>query len=461
VPQSRREQLQAYRFMQRRVRTALLDADPDTNDAPLSRMGAATYAGIMVAILVLAGAGIYGVFNRGGSTAWKKAGTLISERETGRQFIYTDKTLYQVQNVTSAQLVLGPRMTILDVAHNSLRNTPHGGIIGIRGGPEDVPKPKTMVGSTWSVCVGGDLTSTAAVPMQIEPGVKAAGTAPAAAKGFLLRAPQGTFLLAQNHVYLIPPAWLTALSYGSAAPGLRVTDAFIAAIPRGQTLQPLTGLVGFGKNGSLLGVGGVRTKIGQVLQDRIDRRLFYLVVSGGLAPVTELQAKLQLADRATQKLQHGTRPLVVDPDALTGIAIRKLPKAPARAQQAPVTRPLLLTPAVNEQICVVYPPTSAAPTVVYGRYVPVANTSGLVRLPLGAGAIVDVPSSATAAATYFVSDAGVAFPIAGSALTQLGLDAVPHARVPSGVLSSIVTGPELDTHDAGALAGGGFIKQPK
>ena len=138
--------------MQRRVRTALLDTDPDTNDAPLSRMGAATYAGIMVAILVLAGAGIYGIFNRGGSVAWKKPGTLITERETSRQFVYIHKTLYQVQNVTSAQLVLGPSMTILDVAHNSLRNTRHGGIIGIRGAPEDTPKPKDVAGSTWSVC---------------------------------------------------------------------------------------------------------------------------------------------------------------------------------------------------------------------------------------------------------------------------------------------------------------------
>ena len=461
MPQSRREQLQAYRFMQRRVRTALLDADPDTNDAPLSRMGTATYAGIMVAILVLAGAGIYGIFNRGGSAAWKKAGTLITERETSRQFIYVDKTLYQVQNVTSAQLVLGPSMTILDVAHNSLRGTRQGGIIGIRGAPEDTPKPKNVAGSTWSVCVGGNLTATAAVPMQIQPGVKAAGATIPASSGILLRAPQGTFLLAQNHVYLIPSKWLTALSYGSATPGVQVTNAFIAAIPRGQTLQPVTRLAGFGAKGPTLGVGGRTTKVGQVLQDGTDRRLYYLVVSGGLAPFTALQARLQLADSATQRLQGGARAFVVDPDVLTGVPIKKLPKAPPREQQAPVNRPVPITPNANEQICVVYPPTSAAPTAVYGHYVPVPNTAGLVRLPLGAGAVVQVPSSATAAATYFISDAGVAFPIASDGLSQLGLDQVPTGRVPSSVLGAIVAGPPLDRRSASALAAGGFIKLPK
>jgi ESX secretion system ATPase EccB len=461
VAQSRREQLQAYRFMQRRVRTALLDADPDTNDAPLARMGTATYAGIMVAILVLAGAGIYGIFNRGGSTAWKKPGTLITERETSRQFIYVDKTLYQVQNVTSAQLILGPTMTILDVAHNSLRNTRHGGIVGIRGAPEDTPKPKDVAGSTWSVCVGGNLTATSAVPMQIQPGVKAAGATIPATSGILLRAPQGTFLLAQSHVYLIPAKWLTALSYGSATPGVPVANAFVAAIPRGQTLQPITGLVGFRGQGPKLGVGGQPTKIGQVLEDATDRRLYYLVVSGGLAPLTALQARLQLADPATQRLQGGVRARVVDPDVLTGVPIKKLPKAAPRAQQAPINRPAPLTPTPNEQVCVVYPPTSAAPTVVHGSYVPVPNTAGLVRLPLGAGAVVQVPSAVAAPATYFVSDAGVAFPIDNDGLSQLGLEQVAKARVPSSVLGAIVAGPPLDKRSASALAAGGFIKLAK
>ena len=177
--------------------------------------------------------------------------------------------------------------------------------------------------------------------------------------------------------------------------------------------------------------------------------------------MTALQARLQLADAATQRVQGGARTLVEDPDALNGVPIKALPKSLPRAQQAPTTRPVPLAPNSNEQVCVVYPPTSAAPTVVYGRYVPIPNTSGLVRLPLGAGAVVQVPSAAAAAATYFVSDAGVAFPIVPDGLTQLGLDQVPMARVPSSVLGAIVPGPPLDPRSASALAAGGFITLPK
>jgi hypothetical protein len=119
-----------------------------------------------------------------------------------------------------------------------------------------------------------------------------------------------------------------------------------------------------------------------------------------------------------------------------------------------------MTPSGAEQVCAVYPPSSAAPTVVYGHYVAVPNTSGLVRLPLGAGAVVQVPSSAAAATTYFVSDAGVSFAIAADALSQLGLDAAPKARVPSSVLGAIVAGPPLDRRSASALAAGGYIKLP-
>ena len=251
--------------MQRRVRTALLDSDPDTNDAPLSRMGGATYAGIMIAILVLAGAGIFGIIDRGGSTAWKKPGTLIVERESGTLYVYVHKVLYQVQNKTSAQLILGTSLSTLVVAHNSLRGAPLGGIAGIHGAPPAVPAAKSIVGATWSVCTAGDLTSLSAVAMQIQPGVTATGSAFAPNRGMLLRAPEGTFLLAQNHVYLVPPTWQKAARYLTSIPGVNVSNEFIASIPRGQTLQPLRA-AGFRGKGVHL-VGGKATTIGQVLQD--------------------------------------------------------------------------------------------------------------------------------------------------------------------------------------------------
>ena len=451
--------------MQRRVRTALLDSDPDTNDAPLRRMGGATYAGIMIAILVLAGAGIFGIIDRGGSTAWKKPGTLIVERESGTLYVYVHKVLYEVQNKTSAQLILGTSLSPLVVAHNSLRGTPLGGIAGIHAAPPEVPAAKSIVGATWSVCTAGDLTSLQTVQMQIQPGVTAAGTTFAPATGMLLRAPQGTFLLAQNHVYLIPPTWQKATRYLTSIPGVNVSNEFIASIPRGQTLQPVR-VPGFRGVGVTLGVGGRRTTIGQVLQDNSQRSQYYLVVPGGLALLTPLQATLQLADPGTQALQgHSTRAILIDSDALTGTPTNKaLPQAVPRLQQAPPTRPAPVTPGTNEQVCVVYPSgTSAPPTVVYGKYKPVPFTAGFIRLPNGAGAVVQSSSVAPGAAapTYFVSDGGLAFPIDSDALSQLGLDSVAVAHVPGLVLSAIPLGPALTPSAAYGLANGGRVPSLK
>ena len=106
------------------------------------------------------------------------------------------------------------------------------------------------------------------------------------------------------------------------------------------------------------------------------------------------------------------------------------------AQRAPPTRPAPVTPSTDGQVCAVYQSTaSASPTVVYGRDVPVPYTAGLVRLPLGSGAVVQSSSAAAGSdnGLYFISDGGVEFPIGADALTKLGLDSVaPGPRLERG-----------------------------
>ena len=187
---------------------------------------------------------------------------------------------------------------------------------------------------------------------------------------------------------------------------------------------------------------------------------------GGLAQLTPLQATLQLADPPTQALQgHTTRAISIDSDALTGIsANRPLPQAVPRAQQPPPTRPAPVAPTTNEQVCVVYPSSaSATPRVLYGKYVPVPFTAGFIRLPNGAGSVVQSSSVAPGATppTYFVSDGGLAFPIDSDGLSQLGLDSVPVAHVPGLVLGSIQAGPALTPSAAYGLANGGRIPKLK
>ena len=67
-----KDNLQAHRFMNRRVRAALLEGDAESNTRPLARIGTGTYAGIFVTIALLAVVGIIGVLKPGGSTAWQR-----------------------------------------------------------------------------------------------------------------------------------------------------------------------------------------------------------------------------------------------------------------------------------------------------------------------------------------------------------------------------------------------------
>ena len=59
--QTRRDQLQAYRFVTRRIVSALLSGEPETNERPMRRYGLAVFGGAMIATIVFAGAGVIGL----------------------------------------------------------------------------------------------------------------------------------------------------------------------------------------------------------------------------------------------------------------------------------------------------------------------------------------------------------------------------------------------------------------
>ncbi|TML24664.1 MAG: type VII secretion protein EccB, partial [Actinobacteria bacterium] len=53
--QTRREQVRAYRFVTRRVVSALLSGEPETTDLPMRRLSIAIFGSAMLAIIVFAG----------------------------------------------------------------------------------------------------------------------------------------------------------------------------------------------------------------------------------------------------------------------------------------------------------------------------------------------------------------------------------------------------------------------
>ena len=155
--QTRRDQLQAYRYQVRRVLTALLGSDPESPEQPMRRAATATLAGVMVAVLALVGAGFYGELHGGSASKWQQAGVLVVERGTGSRFVWADDQLHPVLNYTSARLLLNaPAAPVVQVSRRSLEEAPRGRTVGIAGAPDSLPDASHLVVGPWSVCAQGD-----------------------------------------------------------------------------------------------------------------------------------------------------------------------------------------------------------------------------------------------------------------------------------------------------------------
>ena len=91
---TRRDQLQSYQFLTQRVISAFVMRETDPPQSPLRRGIGAVFAGVMVAVIVGAVFGVYGLLTKVGSNNWKVDGTVVVEKESGATFVYQGGTLH-------------------------------------------------------------------------------------------------------------------------------------------------------------------------------------------------------------------------------------------------------------------------------------------------------------------------------------------------------------------------------
>jgi len=441
-----KDNLQAHRFMNRRVRAALLEGDAESNTRPLARIGTGTYAGIFVTIALLAVFGIIGVLKPGGSTAWTEPGAFIVEEETGARYVYLDGVLHPVLNYSSAKLLLGDRLHVVTVSVRSLESAPHGAEIGIPMAPDSLPDAAHIVGTDWSVCAIGNVADGEQLRTAIFPGTAVAGDPIGTEDGYLVRTTSGrTFLIWSDHAYEVGEQWLEALKYKDAD-ALPVGDDFVASLPAGQQLAPAE-LPGLGQSGPPLPGSVDPVPVGSIYADRVNS--FYVMTQDGLAALTPLQADLLLADQRLRAAYGGGNPspLPISQAQVTDAVLVPLPEL-GLGQQAPEQAPALAElPPGAQQMCVRYT-DKQVPDIVLGPADPDAiRATGLVQLDTGSGALVAArPNPDTPGTTvYLVTDTGVRYPVAGQqALDQLGLAGVSVAQLPAALVGLLPQGPLLD-----------------
>ncbi len=462
--QTRRDQLQAYRYQVRRVLTALLGSDPDSPEQPMRRVATATLSGVMVAVLALVGAGFYGKVRGGSPSKWQRAGVLIVERETGSRYIYTDKQLHPVLNYTSARLLLDTAsVPTVQVARKSLVGAARGATVGIAGAPDSLPDVKHLIAGPWSVCsqpvqVGAGAASNAGYVSTLMIGGQGTGT-PLGDRGMLVRSASSVYLVWHGRRLRTDSASLRSVGLDSQQ-ALSVPASWLNAIPAGTDLRPPS-IASSGDTGPT--VAGAPTSVGDVLEatGAGPDSTFYVSLTDGVAPITSVEAALlsgvpgrtqtaprrvstaevNSAHQSAARLGSGdlptVRPTLADAggtpvcvqDVDRGGTVDTVPTISLGGATLPVTTPVTNAGSSSRST------DSDRPTV--DQVIVAAGSAALVQRLAADG----TPT----AGQFLVTDAGRRYALADdSVATALGYAGAAATGVPAGVLDLIPTGSALE-----------------
>jgi type VII secretion protein EccB len=459
---SRRDQVEAHAFVVGRMRSALVRAEPDAAQRPLRRTGLGLLIGLLIGGLLVGGAAALAALSPGSSPGWRKAGTLIVERQTGNRYVLDGGSLHPVMNYASARLMLGAKMTVDPVSSKTIAAVPRGGQVGISGAPDTLPSPSLVGAQPWLACAApvDDSVSRPQPGVTLLLGSDAAPGVAAPSAGALVRGPDGwVYLVAGGKRMHVDATWvLKALDLASVPP-TSVTASWLDTLPAGPDLGSLP-IKDRGQGGPEL--GGLKTAVGQVLKvstpTAADR--YYAVVLGGLMPLDDTELALLLGDPATAGAYPHASAHVVDLSP-TGLASAALVTPPAPLQALPPLAQLRVGNSTGQVPCVLVgtgagtpsyavklltpPDVAAATPVLAGAGAASAAGADKIGVPAGGGALVR-PLGAGAGTLYLVVESGAKYPLSGDdAATALGFTPGDATAVPAALLGMLPTGPLLQT----------------
>lgn len=458
---SRRDQLHSYQFLLQRVISALVMRETDPAQAPLRRGVGAVFAGVMIAVIVAAGFGVYGIFTGVGSNNWQADGSVVIEKETGASFLYQGGVLHPMLNYSSALLASGkPAPATFRVAAQKLVGVPRGDELGIPNAPDSLPAATDLVNGPWTLCsepqrdVSGNSTTTTALVV----GELPSGGTQLSSDGLLVNDPttSSTYLIWNAHHYLIQsPGTVAPALFGAQTTPVPVGTAWLNGLDKGQDIAPVP-IPGGDKGKPVGGTSG--HSVGDIVYDETGQgKQYYLVLSDGLAPLSQLETLVQ----ETQAPQ---------PSQVAANVISSAPKStqPVNPQSdgatlAPRTPPSLIDVPGGDQasVCTASRGSGDSPTVLVGpdmasvgQGIATGSVSGSgttladrVVVPPGKGALVMSTASgqATSGAYDVVTDLGQRYPVSSSAaLGSLGYSASQAVAMSASLVTRIPEGPTLD-----------------
>lgn len=440
--------------MMQRVTSALIVHETDPELTPLRRGVGAVFAGVMIAVLVAAGFGVYGVFTGVGGTSWESDGAVIIERETGATYVYRAGSLQPTLNYASARLLSGAStVTTYRVSGEDLAGLPRKATVGIPGAPQSLPETDRLTSIPWTMC--SVLTqSSAGIPITTTTllvGQDLTGEVPLGQQALLARDDtDGTsYLLWNDHRYRITDPNVTRSLFGAGVDPVTVGSAWLNGLPAGQDIGAID-VPGRGQSSALL--SGL--SVGDIVDYPINQGLqYYLVRTDGLAPLSELQVRILQG-------QYSVQPKQISASAVNAAPVSSA-LAPASGEAAPPARPPTLTSSNTTTLCARTGDAHSAPTISVGGDASKLGTgiqttqqngagtklADRVLVPPGEAAVVRaLPSdTATAGAYSVVTDLGLRFPVpSAKALEALGYSETSAVDMPAALVQRIPQGPTLD-----------------
>lgn len=483
---SRRDQIQAYQFVRRRTVSAIVVGDANHAESPIRRTIIGLLAGSVCLVLLLAVFCVYGFLRPGGSAAWRKAGAIIEEKESGARFVLgADQALHPVLNYSSARLITGGSGQLTRVSRKSLTAAGRGLAVGIPGAPDALPAPDRLLRDPWLACSsrpgtagpGGRprLTVIIGRPAQTRRVTLGSGAA------LVVQAGTRTYVVTDGRRFRIggtePGRILDALGM-TQAPRVEVDARWLSTVPAGPDLG-YPAIASRTVPSTAVPVAGAR--IGQVFVQRIaesEGSQYFVLMVDGLSPVSTTQARLILGDPRTSRAYPGTTPSErgLAPSELAGarrsatdLDATLYPRTPPAALTFPTSDDVVLcssprgftdgVPAVIVSLAFAVPvPAGVRPLASVGSD-PGANGAEPVAIavPPGSGAVVrSVPTQGVATGpVYLVTDEGRRYAVPDAESRKaLGFEAVRPESVPAQFLDLLPTGPALDRAAAARFAGG-------
>lgn len=223
---TKKDLVEAYSFSRRRLVTAFVSGAPGGREVEPTRPGRTIVGGVALAILLIAGAAVAGVFKSRTEVDWTQPG-LISSDDTGANYVILDQeegeepVLRPIINITSANLILGADVELTNVPQADIDEQEVGSALGILGAPVTVPPEGSLIQSGWTACTGTDfLGNSYGLKVRVS---RDSTVEPTPDVGLVVRS--------QGKLYLVAEA---------ATPGEAVPRAFLYPIPqRGERVDAM------------------------------------------------------------------------------------------------------------------------------------------------------------------------------------------------------------------------------